>query len=162
MYSGEGATPWLPLAWALGGGALTSILWWRPGFLFRCPRAWRRPYWQRLAFLRPLCWWGRSPLHCLLAPLLSRIEHEGARVLLRCFFFRPTYYGLTALPGRALWALVCLGALGPLLRLVGGDWTLPSSSPGPGVMVVFNVHVAPLHVPWWRLHTLWVLDSRRQ
>jgi hypothetical protein len=29
-------------------------------------------------------------------------------------------------------------------------------------VVVLDAHVAPLHVPWWRLHALWVLDSRRQ
>jgi hypothetical protein len=31
--------------------------------------------------------------------------------------------------------------------LVGGDWTLPCSCPGPEVVVVLDVHVAPLHVP---------------
>jgi hypothetical protein len=29
-------------------------------------------------------------------------------------------------------------------------------------MVILDVHVAPLHVPWWQLHALRVLDSRRQ
>jgi hypothetical protein len=67
-----------------------------------------------------------------------------------------------AFPGRVFWALVCLGAPGPLLRLVDGDWTLPSSCSGPGFVVVLDVHVAPLHVPWWRLHALRVLDSRCQ
>jgi hypothetical protein len=65
-------------------------------------------------------------------------------------------------PGQVFWALIFLGAPGPLLRLVGGDWTLGSSCPGPGVVVILEVHVAPLHVPWWQLHVLWVLDSRRQ
>jgi hypothetical protein len=29
-------------------------------------------------------------------------------------------------------------------------------------MVIFDVLIAPLYVPWWRLHALWVLNSRRQ
>jgi hypothetical protein len=29
-------------------------------------------------------------------------------------------------------------------------------------MVILDVPVAPLHIPWWWLHTLRVLDSSRQ
>jgi hypothetical protein len=33
---------------------------------------------------------------------------------------------------------------------------------GPGIMVVLDVHVAPMHVQWGRLHALRLLHSRRQ
>jgi hypothetical protein len=109
--------------------------------------------------LRSLCWWGRSLLHHLLAPLPSRIEHIGACILLRRFFFGPVYYDPTALSGRAFWALACLRAPGPLFRLVGGDWTLTNSCSCSGIMVLLDI--APLHDPWRWLHALRMLDSRR-
>jgi hypothetical protein len=83
MNGDEGVTPCLPLACLLGRGTLASVLWWWHGFLFRCPHVGCRPCWWRLALLWPLCQWGQSPLCCLLAPPLLRIEHVGARVLLR-------------------------------------------------------------------------------
>jgi hypothetical protein len=82
MYGGEGVMPRLPLACVLGGGTLASILWWWPNLLFSYPHAGCRPHWRHLALLRPLYRWGRSPLHYLLAPLLPRIEHVGARFLI--------------------------------------------------------------------------------
>jgi hypothetical protein len=158
MNGGEGAMPWLPLACLLGEGTLASVLWWWPDFLFRYLHAGRRPRWWRLALLRPLCRWGQFPLCCLLAPLLPRIEHVGDRVLLY-FVLSPVMHHAMAFPGRVFWALLCPGASGPLLRLVRGAWTLPSTYLGPKFVVVLDVLVAPLHVPWWRFHALRVLDS---
>jgi hypothetical protein len=37
-----------------------------------------------------------------------------------------------------------------------------TSCPGPGVVVILDVHIALLHVPWWWLHALRVLDSKHQ
>jgi hypothetical protein len=59
----------------------------------------------------------------------------------------------------------------PLLRVFGGDWVL-ISCPAPGVypgawcsiflLVVVNVSVALLQVPWWGLHAPRMVHPGRQ
>jgi hypothetical protein len=103
---------------------------------------------------------GSIPLCCMLTPPLLRVEHVGTCILV-LIVLRPVSHHATVVPGRVFWSLVCLRTFGPLLRLAGGGWPFLSICLGPGFVVILDVHVAPMHIQWGRLHALQLLHSRR-